>query len=52
MNSTVQGAKITVEHTEAQYSLVDGVLLQVDGRLTLPNEVRPSLAWAGACCGQ
>lgn len=40
VNSTVQGANITVEHTEAQYSLGNGILLQVDGRLTLPEEVR------------
>jgi hypothetical protein len=40
VNGTVQGALITVEHTEAQYSLGDGILLQVDGRLTLPKEVR------------
>lgn len=40
MNSTVQGANITVEHTEVQYSLGSGILLQVDGRLTLPEEVR------------
>lgn len=39
VNSTVQGAKITIEHSEAQYSLNSGVLLQVDGRLTPPNEV-------------
>ncbi|WIA21271.1 hypothetical protein OEZ86_008934 [Tetradesmus obliquus] len=38
VNSTVQGAKITIEHSEAQYSLQSGVLLQVDGRLVLPNE--------------
>eukprot|EP00878_Enallax_costatus_P015658 GHUV01016403.1.p2 GENE.GHUV01016403.1~~GHUV01016403.1.p2 ORF type:complete len:156 (+),score=14.76 GHUV01016403.1:274-741(+) len=44
VNSTVQGAKITIEHSEAQYSLNSGVLLQVDGRLTLPNEVGPSSA--------
>lgn len=36
----MQGAKITIEHSEAQYSLSGAVLLQVDGRLTLPNEVR------------
>jgi hypothetical protein len=42
VNSTVQGAKITIEHSEAQYSLQSGVLLQVDGRLVLPNEV----SWA------
>lgn len=43
VNSTVQGAVITVEHTEAQYSLGSGILLQVDGRLTLPEEVGKSL---------
>lgn len=42
VNGTVQGANITVEHTEAQYSLGNGILLQVDGRLTLPDEVSAS----------
>jgi hypothetical protein len=47
VNSTVQGAKITIEHSEAQYSLQSGVLLQVDGRLVLPNEVSraPQQLW-------
>lgn len=39
VNGTIQGANITVEHTEAQYSHGNGILLQVDGRLTLPDEV-------------
>lgn len=40
VNTTVQGANISVEHTEAQYSWGQGILLQVDGILTLPDEVR------------
>jgi hypothetical protein len=51
VNSTVQGAVITVEHTEAQYSLGSGILLQVDGRLTLPEEVSKAhdqLCWQGS----
>lgn len=52
MNSTVQGAKITIEHSEAQYSLSSGVLLQVDGRLTMPNEVCTRFApWSSTAFG-
>lgn len=42
VNGTIQGANISIEHTEAQYSLGSGIMLQVDGLLTLPEEVRLS----------